>query len=230
MKAMILAAGLGTRMRPLTLHTPKPLLKVGGKALIVWHLERLAASGITQVVINHAWLGEQLEAELGNGQAWGLDISYSAETEPLETGGGILKALPQLITDADDRFLVINADVFCDLDLRLFIDTPLLEQDLGVLLMVDNPDWHVQGDFKLDARSYLQTEKGRSLTFSGISVLKGRLFDACQPGRFALAPLFRQAIANQRLRGVYHAGRWSDVGTPERLYQLDQQLGEELIE
>ncbi|QEW07498.1 N-acetylmuramate alpha-1-phosphate uridylyltransferase MurU [Nitrincola iocasae] len=230
MKAMILAAGLGTRMRPLTLHTPKPLLQVGGKALIVWHLERLAASGITQVVINHAWLGEQLEAELGNGQSWGLDICYSAETEPLETGGGILKALPQLITESDDRFLVINADVFCDLDLRLLIDTPLAEQDLGVLLMVDNPKWHEQGDFKLDSSGYLHPENGRSHTFSGISVLKGHLFESCQSGRFPLAPLFRQAIASGCLRGVYHGGCWSDVGTPERLYQLDRQLIEEIKE
>ena len=229
MKAMILAAGLGTRMRPLTLHTPKPLLKVGGKALIVWHLERLAASGITQVVINHAWLGEQLETELGTGQPWGVKISYSAETEPLETGGGILKALPQLISGPDDRFLVINADVFCDLDLGAFIDTPLSGQDLGALLMVDNPEWHEQGDFKLGDSGYLHPEQGRSLTFSGISLLKGSLFESCQPGRFPLAPLFRQAIVSGHLRGVYHGGCWSDVGTPERLYQLDQLLNEEKI-
>lgn len=230
MKAMILAAGLGTRMRPLTLHTPKPLLKVGGKALIVWHLERLAASGITQVVINHAWLGEQLEAELGSGQAWGLDICYSAETELLETGGGILKALPQLISASEEHFLVINADVFCDLDLRWFIDTSLSGQDLGALLMVDNPEWHEQGDFKLGVNGYLHPEEGHSLTFSGISLLKKGLFDSCQPGCFPLAPLFRQAIACGRLQGVYYGGCWSDVGTPERLYQLDQQLGEGKVE
>ncbi|KGK43082.1 hypothetical protein LH51_01890 [Nitrincola sp. A-D6] len=227
MRAMILAAGLGTRMRPLTLHTPKPLLKVGGKALIVWHLERLAASGITQVVINHAWLGDQLEAELGCGKQWGLEISYSAEPEPLETGGGIFKALPQLINYPDDCFLVINADVFCDLDLSVLTGISLSEQDLGVLLMVDNPDWHAQGDFKLADSGYLHPVDGRSLTFSGISVLKGRFFESCQPGCFPLAPLFRQAISGGYLRGVYHGGSWSDVGTPERLYQLDQQLGEE---
>lgn len=226
MKAMILAAGLGTRMRPLTLHTPKPLLKVGGKALIVWHLERLAASGFNQVVINHAWLGEQLEAELGDGQSWGVDICYSAETEPLETGGGILKALPWLINDPDELFLVINADVFCDVELSLLAGIRLSEQDLGVLLMVDNPDWHKQGDFKLADSGYLHPEAGCSLTFSGISLLKGRLFESCQPGRFPLAPLFRQAIAGGFMQGIHHGGCWSDVGTPERLYQLDQQLSE----
>lgn len=225
MKAMILAAGLGTRMRPLTLTIPKPLIAVGGKPLIQWHIERIVTAGITEIVINHAWLGEHIEAFLGNGEQFGCSITYSAEGQPLETGGGILRALPQLIESMDDLFLVVNADVFCDVSFHSFISLPLHPQDLGSVLMVHNPEWHPSGDFMLaDNSDYLQSEIGVPYTFSGISVLRGRLFDGCSEEAFGLAPLLRNAIAQERLRGSLHTGFWSDVGTPERLDLLNQQI------
>lgn len=231
MKAMILAAGLGTRMRPLTLTTPKPLLQVQGKPLIVWHIERLVAAGVTELVINHAWLGEQIEKFLGDGSRWGCQIAYSPEGEPLETGGGILRALPALIEHPDELFLVVNADVFCDLDVTGLIQQPLADTDLGVLLMVDNPSWHAEGDFRWQSETgYLHPVEGESLTYSGISILRGRLLENCAPGAFGLAPLLRQAIAAGVLRGVRHAGYWSDVGTPERLALLNASEQKEVVE
>lgn len=225
MKAMILAAGLGTRMRPLTLKTPKPLLVVGGKPLIQWHVERLVAAGISHLVINHAWLGEQIEAFLQDGSAFGCQITYSAEKEPLETGGGILRALPQLTHSMDEVFLVINADVFCDLDIGQFIASELQSTDLGRLLMVDNPGWHVHGDFRLNEDNhYLYSQHGTSLTYSGISLLRARLFEGCEEGVFGLAPLLRQAIDQGRMQGIRHRGYWSDVGTPERLAAVNTYL------
>ncbi|TVQ72984.1 MAG: nucleotidyltransferase family protein [Oceanospirillales bacterium] len=229
MKAMILAAGLGTRMRPLTLTTPKPLLKVADKPLIEWHIERLVNAGITDLVINHAWLGDQIEDYLGMGNALGCDIRYSPEGEPLETGGGIFRALPLLIDSPEECFLVVNADVFCDVSFSEFLKPELNSNDMGRLLMVDNPDWHPNGDFLLnESTGYLQVDQGRSLTYSGISLLSGRLFEGCSEiyadGVFGLAPLLLQAIAKNQLQAKRHAGFWSDIGTPERLDAVNEKV------
>jgi len=229
MKAMILAAGLGTRMRPLTLTTPKPLLKVADKPLIEWHIERLVNAGITDLVINHAWLGDQIEDYLGMGNALGCHIRYSPEGEPLETGGGIFRALPLLIDSPEECFLVVNADVFCDVSFSEFLKPELNSNDMGRLLMVDNPDWHPNGDFLLDeSTGYLQSDHGRSLTYSGISLLSGRLFEGCSEiyadGVFGLTPLLRQAIAKNQLQAKRHAGFWSDIGTPERLDAVNEKV------
>lgn len=216
---MILAAGRGERMRPLTDATPKPLLEVGGKPLIVWHLERLAAAGLRRVVINHAHLGQQIEHALGDGRRWGLQIVYSAEGEgrALETGGGILHALPLLGTAP---FLVVNGDVWCDVDpARLGLETGLLAH----LVLVDNPAHHPGGDFHLD-QGRLFADRQPRLTFSGIGVYTPALFDGCEPGAFPLAPLLRDAMARGRVGGEHHRGRWIDVGTPERLAELDRSL------
>ncbi|KAA0874035.1 N-acetylmuramate alpha-1-phosphate uridylyltransferase MurU [Nitrincola tapanii] len=229
MKAMILAAGLGMRMRPLTLTQPKPLIPVLDKPLIVWHLEKLAATGIRDVVINHAWLGEKIEAYLGTGQAWGLNLEYSAESEPLETGGGILKALPKLVEQEEECFFLVNADVWSDFDYSRFLRKPLLPEDLGCLVMVENPDWHRQGDFRMDERGRLHPEQGRALTYSGISLLRASLWTGQVPGVFPLAPILRQAIAADRLVAEVHTGHWSDVGTLERLTQLEQQVRQEVL-
>lgn len=227
MKAMILAAGLGTRMRPLTLETPKPLLTAGGKALIEYHLENLAAAGVQQVVINHAWLGHKIEAALGSGKRWGLQIQYSAEGEPLETGGGIWRALPLLGLHDDERLLVINGDVYTDLDLRDFLSTELPESCLAYLMMVDNPAWHPDGDFLLRSDGQLDEQEGQALTFAGISLLHRKLFpERVEHDAFPLAPLLRQAIVQGCASGYWHRGVWSDVGTPARLAELDELLTE----
>lgn len=217
MRAMILAAGRGERMRPLTDHTPKPLLPVAGKPLIEWHLEALAAAGLREVVINHAWLGKQIEAALGSGSRWGLRIHYSAEGDSaLETGGGIFRALPLL---GPEPFLVVNGDILCDLDYRHLPQAPA---GLAHLVMVPNPPQHPAGDFHLDA-GWLHVEGEPRLTFSGIGVYSPRLFAGCEDGRFPLAPLLRRAMAAQAVSGECHRGRWLDVGTPERL-QLAERL------
>ena len=215
--AMILAAGRGERMRPLTDHTPKPLLEVGGKALIVWHIERLRDAGIRRLVVNHAHLGERIEAQLGDGKHWGVSIRYSAEGEALETGGGIFKALPLL---GEGPFLVVNADVWTDAD---FGSLALAAGDLAHLLLVNNPSHHPEGDFSL-AAGRVVTERGERLTFSGVGVYRRELFDACEPGAFPLAPLLREAVVAERVGGSYHKGRWVDVGTPARLAELDETL------
>jgi MurNAc alpha-1-phosphate uridylyltransferase len=217
--AMILAAGRGERMRPLTDHTPKPLLVVGGRPLITWHLERLAAAGIHNIVINHAHLGEQIEQALGDGSTWGVHIRYSAEGEgsALETGGGIHRALALL---GDTPFLVVNGDVWCDADPTVL---SLAEGDHANLLMVDNPRHHPSGDFHLQ-QGRLDAVREPRLTYSGIGLYAAALFDGCTPGAFPLAPLLRRAMAQGRVGGVYHAGRWVDVGTPQRLAELDQML------
>ncbi|WP_426414700.1 N-acetylmuramate alpha-1-phosphate uridylyltransferase MurU [Aestuariirhabdus sp. LZHN29] len=224
MRAMILAAGLGTRMRPLTLTTPKPLIPVFGKPMIEYHIEALARAGIKEVVINHAWLGAQIEAGLGDGSRWGLEIVYSPESTPLETGGGVFKALPLL---GADPFLLINGDVWCDLPLQslpesLDSDAPG-GQRLAHLVLVDNPEHHPAGDFVLDG-DRVQEEGDERLTFSGVSVINPKIFSHCVPGAFALAPLLRQAMAEGRVSGEYFRGRWVDVGTIERLQQLEAHL------
>ncbi len=214
---MILAAGRGERMRPLTDHTPKPLLEAGGRPLIAYHLEALARAGVRDVVINHAHLGGQIEAALGDGSAYGLRIRYSPEEIALETGGGIFQALPLLGTGP---FVVVNGDIWTDIDLA---QLRLAEQDLAHLVLVANPSHHPAGDFVL-AGGRVVPEGSARLTFSGIGVYRATLFDGCTAGRFPLAPLLRTAIAAGRVSGELHAGRWTDVGTPERLAELDRAL------
>ncbi|HEY8119085.1 MAG TPA: nucleotidyltransferase family protein [Methylophilaceae bacterium] len=220
MKAMILAAGRGERMRPLTDHTPKPLLEVGGKPLIVWHLERLAASGFREVVINHAHLGAQIESRLGNGANWGLSIQYSAEVKALETAGGITKALPLL---GEQPFLVINGDIYTDINFA-DLKSVLAEDKLAHLVLIDNPPQHAQGDFAFDHQQ-LALEGMQMLTFSGVGVYHPTLFAEVSYGQPAkLAPILREAITLGRVTAEHYQGLWHDVGTPERLYELDQQL------
>ena len=214
MKAMILAAGRGERMRPLTNNCPKPLLKVKGKALIEYHILGLKKAGVTDIVINHAHLGQQIEDYLGDGSRFGVSIYYSPESEALETGGGIFQALRHFL---QQPFIVVNGDVWTDFD---FSRLPTNLQLLAHLVMIDNPAHNPNGDFYFDGKM-LNENQGRKLTFSGISVLHPDLFKECQAGAFPLAPLLRDAIAKQRVSAEYHAGAWSDVGTPQRLAELN---------
>ena len=217
MKAMILAAGKGERLRPLTLHTPKPLVPVAGVPLIEYHLRALAAAGITELVINHAWLGAQIEAHLGDGARFGLSIAYSPEGEPLETGGGILRALPLL---GDQPFILVNGDIFTDYPFA-HLCRPL--SGLAHLVLLDNPAHHPHGDFSLLADGRLvDAQPGQpSLTYSGIAVLSPALFAGCTAGAFKLAPLLRQAMAQGLVSGERYAGRWVDVGSYERLAEAE---------
>jgi MurNAc alpha-1-phosphate uridylyltransferase len=247
---MILAAGRGERMRPLTDRTPKPLLPVAGKPLIVWHIERLAKAGYRDIVINHAHLGDQIEALLDDGSAWGVSIRYSEEPPgALETAGGIANALPLL---GDEAFLVVNGDIWCDLD---FGSLPKLAgNDLAHLVLVPNPPHHPDGDFALEhARVRAVPHAGHSIpprltspkgagrhevavpseardgttlhTFSGIGLYRPELFGSLERGKPAkLAPLLREAMAADRISGQTHTGRWVDVGTPERLTALDEEV------
>ena len=218
MKAMILAAGRGERMRPLTDHIPKPLLKVGGKSLIVWHLERLAKAGFKEVVINHAHLGEQIEQVLGDGSVWGLNVQYSPETSALETAGGIANALPLL---GDAPFLVVNGDVFTEID---FGALQLVSPNLAHLVMVDNPPQHPDGDFVVDSGK-VTNQGNHKLTFSGIGIYHPALFVDVERGQAAkLAPLLRSAMIKGLVTGEHYQGIWHDIGTPERLSFLDKQL------
>lgn len=224
MRAMILAAGRGERMRPLTDRTPKPLLPVAGKPLIVRHLEALARCAVEEVVVNHAWLGEQIEAALGDGTRFGLRIRFSPEAQALETAGGIANALQWL---GDRPFAVVNADVFTDFDLcalRARAEEMLRTGDLAHLVLVDNPPQHPEGDFALrDAR--VLSEGPVRLTFSGIGVYDPRLFSGIAPGtRAALAPLLRAAMSRGLVGGEHFRGAWDDVGTPARLKALDERL------
>ncbi|MEQ5801044.1 N-acetylmuramate alpha-1-phosphate uridylyltransferase MurU [Halomonas sp. H10-9-1] len=219
MKAMILAAGLGTRMRPLTDHCPKPLLPVGGRPLIVHHLGRLRAAGITEVVINVSYRAEQIIAALGDGAGHGVSIAWSREATPLETGGGIRQALPLL---GAAPFLLVNGDVWCDLDPATL--PALSDGDLARLVLVDNPDHHPAGDFHLDAAGRLHAGGEPRLTYAGIGLLDPALVAAEPQGAFALAPLLRRAMAEGRVAGHHYRGRWVDVGTPERLRALDVEL------
>ena len=226
MKAMILAAGRGERMRPLTDTTPKPLLKVGGKALIVWHLERLERAGFTQIIVNHAWLGALVQATVAADAPRSLGIGYSSEGEALETAGGIAQALP-LITTRDEPFLVINGDIWCDFDPgRAFtIAQQMLATDvLAHLVMVPNPPQHPHGDFVLDC-GRVRDASGPRLTFSGIGVYRPALFARITRGAKAkLAPLLREAMRRDQVGGEMHHGAWEDIGTPERLTRLDAAL------
>ncbi len=219
MKAMILAAGKGERMRPLTLTTPKPLVQVGGVPLIEYHLKALAAAGFTEVVINHAWLGQQIEDHLGDGSRFGLTIQYSPEGEPLETGGGIFRALPLL---GDEAFVVVNGDIWTDYDF-----TRLRQPIAGLahLVLADNPDHHRKGDFTLAGGQVQDAQPDApTLTYSGIAVLHPQLFAGCTEGAFKLAPLLREAMAQGRVSGERLPGQWVDVGTHERLAQVEHLL------
>jgi len=230
MKALILAAGLGERMRPLTNTTPKPLLCAGGKPLIAWHLEKLAAIGVRDVVINTSWLAPQFPAMLGDGAYWGLRLHFAYEGDtPLETGGGMWNALPLL---GDAPFLAVNGDIWTDYDYAQLPDAPAGDAHL---VLVDNPPQHPDGDFALHGTRVESTGTAR-LTFAGIGVYRPRLFDDWRmisgdapgadatPPRFKLAPLLRAAMAQGKVSGEHHRGAWTDVGTPERLAQLDAAL------
>jgi N-acetyl-alpha-D-muramate 1-phosphate uridylyltransferase len=218
-RAMILAAGRGERMRPLTDDRPKPLLQAGGKSLIEYHLEALRGAGIRDVVINTAWQGQKLREALGTGERYGVAIRYSDEgASALETGGGIFKALPFL---EPGPFLVINGDIWTDwqLDSRFALD----ERDLAHLVLVPNPEHHPKGDFSLQDGRVTEGEVPR-FTFSGIGVYRAEFFAGCEPGAFPLLPLFRRAIAARRVSGEVHGARWFDIGTPARLATLDAEL------
>jgi len=221
MKAMILAAGRGERMRPLTDTTPKPLLEAGGRPLIAWHLEALAQAGIEEVVINHAWLGEQIEATLGDGRAYGIQIHYSPEKpEALETAGGIVQALPLL---GEDPFLVVNGDIWCDYPIANLVAQSLSPQFQAHLVMVDNPAQHPDGDFVLNGR-LLGADGEPRLTFSGIGLYSPSLFSGLAQGKRPLAPLLKTAMKEKKISGEHYSGAWFDIGTPARLQQLDALL------
>ncbi len=220
MKAMLLAAGRGERMRPLTDHTPKPLLAVGGRPLIAWHLAALERAGVREVIINLSWLGAQIRAAVGDGREFGVQIRYSEEgSPPLETGGGIFQALPLL---GPAPFLVVNGDTFTD------IEVSALRLAAGAdarLVLVPNPPQHPQGDFGLDGELITDREP-RPFTYSGIGIFSPALFAGCTAGRFALLPLLKRAIAAGRLQGQRHDGLWHDIGTPARLAALNQELAQ----
>lgn len=217
MKAMILAAGRGERMRPLTDSLPKPLLAVGGKPLIVHHIEKLKDAGVTDLVINHAWLGHKLVEALGDGLQFGVDIQWSAEESALETAGGIVQALPLL---GDEPFLVINGDTWLDLDYRTLV-TQSLGTDLAHLWLVPNPPQHPEGDFALQAGRVVDSP---ALTFSGVGLYDPAAFAGLTPGARKLAPLLREWMAQGRVGGSLLAGEWRDIGTVARLQALDDQL------
>ena len=240
-RAMVLAAGRGERMRPLTDHTPKPLLPVAGKPLIVWHIERLVGAGLREIVVNHAHLGASIVAALGDGSRWGATIAYSAEPPGAwETAGGIRSALgdgpvdgaglarPNLLAPDGEPFLVVNGDIWCDIDFgALVLGQP---DDLAHLVLVPNPPQHPAGDFGLLAGRVLprgdDAEAAETLTFSGVGVYRPALFADTPPCRpLRLAPLLVAAMHAGRVGGARHAGQWHDIGTPERLAALDRSLG-----
>ena len=234
MKALVFAAGLGERMRPLTDTTPKPLLPAGGKPLIAWHLEKLAAIGVRDVVVNTSWLAPRFPQSLGDGSRWGLRLHFVYEgAVALETGGGMLNALPQLRGERDAAFIAVNGDVWSDYD---FARLPRRPEGEAHLVLVDNPAQHPHGDFALRADGGVAADGAGKLTFAGIGVYRSALFadwrkvlgDApgteAAPPRFRLAPLLRAAMARDAVGGEHHRGRWTDVGTPERLAQLDAAL------
>ncbi|HVW69022.1 MAG TPA: nucleotidyltransferase family protein [Steroidobacteraceae bacterium] len=218
MRAMVLAAGRGERMRPITDTLPKPLVPVAGKPLIGYHLERLARAGVTDVVVNLSWLGVRIRETLGDGREYGLAITYSEEgPEPLETGGGIFKALPLL---GPGPFLVVNGDTWSDIDYgHLALGT---DADAHIVL-VPNPPHVPRGDFGLEGDRVVDREVDR-FTYSGVGVYRPEFFAGCSPGKFPMRPLLMRAIAAERLRGEVHRGEWIDVGTPERLITLDKEV------
>ena len=222
MRAMILAAGRGERMRPLTDHTPKPLLTVAGKPMIQYHIEALAASGVRDIVINLAWLGAQLRTALGNGSQFGVRIEYSDEGDAAwETGGGVFKALPLL---GNDAFLVVSGDVWTEYPLgQLVVDgvKKLSSADVAHFVLVPNPDFHTRGDFGLTGNRLV--DAGERYTYANIGVFRPEFFAQCQPGRFPLAPLMFDWIRKGRVSGELYRGSWHNVGTPQQLAQIDQE-------
>ncbi len=224
LNAMVLAAGRGERLRPITDRCPKPLVPVGGQTLIEHTLDKLAVAGVQRCVINLNWLGQQIREHLEAQWRWPMQCVFSEEQgERLETGGGIFKVLDQL---GPGPFVVANADVYCDFDMRRLAARARQwsSGDKAHLVMVDNPSHHAEGDFALSAEHKVIDAEPR-LTFSGLSLLHSALFDGCQPGCFALAPLLRAAMRSERVSGERHAGLWTDVGTPQRLAQLREVLG-----
>ena len=219
---MILAAGRGERLRPLTDVVPKPLVPVLNKPLIEYHIERLAKCGVQEIVINHAWLGHKLVEELGNGQRWGIELFYSEEKEALETAGGIKQALPIL---GDEPFLVINGDIYIDAlpDFLSAFETMKQKQALAYLWLVDNPPHHPDGDFSLD-QSQVVLAQGESLTFAGMGIYHPKLFENLPLGKCALGPLLKQQIGLQQVMGCHFTPYWCDVGTLERLADVERYL------
>jgi N-acetyl-alpha-D-muramate 1-phosphate uridylyltransferase len=218
MKAMLLSAGRGERLRPITDTLPKPLVQVGGKPLIAWHLAALARAGVRDVVINLSWLGEQLRAALGDGREFGVRIAWSEEGPvPLETGGGIFRALPLL---GAEPFLVVNSDIWTD---RTFSGLDLPSDAHAYLVLVPNPPQHPRGDFGLEADVVVNRDAGR-FTYCGVGLFRPEFFNGCLDGRFPLLPLLNRAIGARRVRGEVYRGQWSDVGTAERLAELDAHL------
>ena len=232
MKALVFAAGLGERMRPLTDHTPKPLIEAGGKPLIVWHLEKLAAMGVQDVVINTSWLADRFPVVLGDGARWGLRLHYLYEGDtPLETGGGMLNARERL---GEAPFLLVNGDIWTDFD---FARLPCEPTGLAHLVMIDPPGYATHGDFALDDTGHVRRDGAQRLTYSGIGVYRPALLDDWQrhvddhasvaangKPRFRLAPILRAHMDAGRICGEHHPGRWTDVGTPQRLAELDTAL------
>ena len=211
---MILAAGRGERLRPLTDETPKSLVEVGGRSLLERHLDHVKAAGIETVVINLGWLGDRIVERVGSGRRHGLEVIYSQEGDNiLETGGGIFKALPTL---GDGPFVVINADIFTDMPIP---EVTLADDQLGHLVMVPSPEYRAGGDFDIE-EGLIRNSSDQSLTFSGVAIYRPQLFDGCEPGRFPLTPLLRAAAADGRLSGSLYEGLWADIGTPERLKAL----------
>lgn len=216
---MILAAGRGERMRPLTDHTPKPLLPVAGKPLIEHTINQLVSAGFTDIVINHAHLGQQIEDKLGNGKNLGAVIAYSPEGgQALETAGGIINALPLL---GKETFLVVNGDIATDFP---FAGLKEITVELAHIVLIDNPPHHTQGDFSLDSAGNVTENDSHRFTFSGIGLYHPDLFSKTPPGKSKLAPLLREAIAAKKVTGQHYPGFWMDVGTPERLEELDRYL------
>ncbi|WP_407304185.1 N-acetylmuramate alpha-1-phosphate uridylyltransferase MurU [Acinetobacter sp.] len=223
MKAMILAAGQGTRMRPLTLYKPKPLLEVGGKALIVWHIEKLKQIGVTEIIINSAWLADVLIDALGDGSQFGVKILWTREDQGLETAGGIINALPLLGTEP---FILVNGDVWTTFDFAPLLNIQL-KQDLAHLVLVTNPAQHPNGDFILSngrAYTFEQEQHGEALTYSGVAVIHPKMFDGLEAGKRPLAPLLKQAMLDGKISAEKMHAAWVDVGTPERLSDLDLQI------
>lgn len=225
MKAIVLAAGRGERLRPITDTTPKPLVPVAGKPLIVYHLEALARAGIHDVVVNLSWLADKLRAALRDGSEYGVRITYSDEgAVALETGGGIFNAIQHL---GPGPFLAVNGDTFSDIDFESLKDGAQADTRagaLGRLVLVPNPIQHPRGDFGLEGDRVVERETGR-FTYSGVGVYRPEFFAGCTPGKFPLLPLLRRAIAAGQLLGELHRGEWCDVGTPRRLAELDERVG-----
>jgi MurNAc alpha-1-phosphate uridylyltransferase len=225
MKAMVLAAGRGERLRPITDTVPKPLVRVAGKPLIVYHLEALARAGVRDVVINLSWLAGKVRTALRDGSDYGVRITYTDEGPvALETGGGIFNAIQHL---GPAPFLVVNGDTFTDIDLgalQAHADADTRSGALARLVLVPNPTQHPQGDFGLEGEQVVERLTGR-FTYSGVGVYRPELFAGCTAGKFPLLPLLKRAIAAGRLRGQLHEGEWCDVGTPQRLAELDERVG-----